>query len=130
MADLSPSSRRGWPARLVEIADLIGDAAALRLVAAFGGLRIYIPAQPKPDQALWQAVGESAAHLLAERYGSAEVEIPSGAALRSKKIAILAARCSGRQIARDIGATERYVRKVRNAGKLADERQADLFRSK
>src|SRR5579883_2549479 len=74
MADPSPSSRRGWPARLVEIADLIGDAAALRLVAAFGGLRIYIPAQPKPDQALWQAVGESAAHLLAERYGSAEVE--------------------------------------------------------
>jgi len=136
MSDAAPptSSRRGWPQRLIEIADAIGDAAALRLVASFGGQRVYIAKHAAAGQLVADAIGVAEADALARRFGGEELEVPRAAALRSRKAAILDTAGSSNVVARQLGVTERYVRMTRNAGgagpdasRPADDRQGSLF---
>jgi hypothetical protein len=103
------------------IARLIGAGAASRLVAEFGGGRLYIPEKPSPGDRLTEAIGYVAAMRLASVFGGERVSLPldSGRAL-SVRIAELRARgVSIARIARRAGCSERYVYKV--LARLRDE---------
>ncbi|HXM70939.1 MAG TPA: hypothetical protein VN970_07380 [Thermoanaerobaculia bacterium] len=117
----------GWPASLVRIAELVGDAAALKLVASFGGTRIYVQKRPAPGSPLAHAIGMEAAKLLAKGVGSGEIVLPTAYALKSKKRAILQASGTNDSVARDTGSTRRYVQIVRNGRGRHDKRQGRLL---
>ena len=115
-------------AQLQEIADVIGDRAALRLAELYGGQeRCYVPHKPQPESPWARAIGWEAFRRLCEIYGGERIDIPRNAAAQSVKSRILRLKGAGlahRDIARELGCTERYVRMIVNAG---DDRQTDLF---
>lgn len=117
---------RGWPASLVEIAEVIGPAAALRLVDAYGGTVCYVPMAVAPEHRLAQAIGIQAAELLAARYSGEKIEVPVLHSARTRKSLIARAEGGVSEVARALGVTRRWVRMVRNAGR-GDERQIDMF---
>jgi len=117
---------RALPHALEEIADIIGEAAALRLAQARGGTRVYIPHDPTPGCVLAQIVGLDAAHKLARLYAGDRPEIPQAARLKNKRARILREDGSQAAIARRVKCSERYVRMVKSHV-APDDRQADLF---
>jgi len=119
-------TRSGWPATLTVIAEIAGDTAALKMMAAFGGVRVYVPMQPTERSPLTCAIGIDAARALAKKFGGEELQIPNGTSLRSKKQAILRAAGNNTQIARATGSTRQWVREVRKAGAATEE--LPLFR--
>lgn len=123
------SLMRGWPAVLVEIADATSTATALKLVDAFGGTSLYVPKEINHDHRLALIVGSEAATVLAEYYGGDRLEVPGLASARHRKSLIVETEGSAREVARQLGVTERYVRMVRNAGSDVDPRQIDWVAS-
>jgi hypothetical protein len=120
------SIRRGWPAAITEIADIIGDAAVLHLVEAYGGTSVYVPEAPDPSHRLVQAIGIEAAAKLAKIYGRDTIEVPTLRIARTRKALIAAASGKTREVALEFGVTSRWVRMVRNVPG-ADARQGSLF---
>ena len=126
------------PGPLGELARRGHGGAALILVRERGGLKMYVPARPQPSSPVVAMIGAKAAGVLADICGSAHIDVPSRGCLEeSLKAAVLRAAGSTRDIAQATGATERYVRMVRNSGqpqgwrqprraKPKDERQIDL----
>ncbi|HYB91409.1 MAG TPA: hypothetical protein VEC38_10220 [Candidatus Binataceae bacterium] len=107
---------------LGELAILVGEGAAEKLVRKFGGRRVYIPRAPVEGEVLVRLVGITAALKLARIFGGERVMLPADPDRRLRRDRIVALR--GRQlsvaeIARTMRVTERYVYKV-----LADARQA------
>ena len=117
---------RGWPASLVDIAEVIGPAAALRLVDAYGGTVCYVPLQLGPAHRLSQSIGVDAAERLAARYGGEKIEVPVLNVARTRKALIARTPGGVSEVARALGVTRRWVRMVRNTGR-ADHRQIDMF---
>jgi hypothetical protein len=71
--------RLALPPILNEIADLVGQGAALRIAEARGGTKIYIPKETvEEDHWLAVAIGFDLAVILAENMGGMEYEIPLG----------------------------------------------------
>lgn len=103
------------------IARLTGAGAAARLVAEFGGGRLYIPEKPSPGDSITQAIGYVAAMRLASVFGGERVWLPSdaGRALSLRIAALRAQGLSVARIARRVGCSERYVYKV--LARLRDE---------
>lgn len=66
----------GLPAILNEIADLVGEVAALQIAALKGGQRIYIPTRAAETHWLAQAIGGEKAKKLCDHYAGAQVDIP------------------------------------------------------
>lgn len=120
------SVMRGWPASLVEIAEVIGEAAALRLVDAYGGTVCYVPMAIAPEHRLAQAIGPVAAGRLVARYGGEKIEVPVLHVARTRKAMIAQAEGGVAEVARRLGVTRRWVRAVRNSGR-GDPRQIDMF---
>lgn len=119
---------RTWPQGLADIARVVGPRNAVALAEAVGGVETYIPKYPGADHPLTLILGAEAAKALAEVYGGLELVIPRGVFRNLKKAAIMDATGSRRQVALALGVTERYVRKVANATKPADDgKQPDLF---
>jgi hypothetical protein len=112
-----------------KLADLIGHAATLKLITDHGGTKVYIEKSPTPKTVIARSIGVRAARALARVHGGDYLELPNGAMLRSKKLTILRHHASQRLTARAAGATERYVRMVRNGGAAGDIRQGSLFPS-
>jgi hypothetical protein len=127
----TPTSRRGWPLALVRVADVIGDAAALKLMAACGGDKLYVPVRPIPTHDITRAIGPDAAALLSAAFGGQQIEIPNGRHLHSAKSRIAEAIASGdagsHDLARATGATARHVRRVKALLGRRDPRQGELF---
>lgn len=109
---------RGRSSMLDEIIGLIGHEAAARLVAAFGGTRIYVPQFPEPDDTLSDSIGHHAALMLARIYGGDRIEVPNPTPRRIRIIALRADGLSVDAIARSLGCTRRRVFQV-----LAEARQ-------
>lgn len=109
--------RRGWTGELVEIAEVIGDGAALKLIDAFGGVRLTIPKRLPADRPhrIEAAIGRTAAQLLVERFGGDRIDLPTLRALRSVKAAIAASTAGTVETALRFRVTDRYVRKVRSS---------------
>jgi len=118
---------RGWPASLVEIAEVIGVAATLRLVDAYGGSVCYVPTRLDDSHRLVQAIGPLAAQRLVARYTGEKLEIAGLYVARTRKALIANAEGSVAEVARKLGVTRRWVRMVRNAGRSGDPRQIEMF---
>ncbi len=106
---------------LKEIVSVIGTERAARLVAAFGGMRLYIPHYPEPEDALSELIGNAAACALAQLYGGDRIDVPNP---NPRRIQILELRASGISIdgiARSVHVTRRRVFQV-----LADARRKRL----
>lgn len=101
--------------------------AALTLAREWGGTRRRIPKRPAPGMALVDLIGLEPARLLAGLHGDEEVDIPMGVVTGAKKSAILRQSGTAREVALAVGTTERHVRRVRNAGRTADDDQGSLF---
>jgi hypothetical protein len=116
------------PGVLAEIADLVGEAAAIAIAARAGGTRVYIPAKINSTHWLAQAVGLSVAvrlcdHFRVDHRRGQYLEIPLHVGGTYKQyIRTIAERvhkldagdeASERKIARQVGITERSVRRHR-----------------
>ena len=129
-------SRRGWPPILCEIADHIGDAAALALVVNFGGVELSIPRTMPAQHRIADVIGLDAALRCAAVFGGEKLAIPTARSLRSAKMAIIDAVTAGgpaagtTALAYRLGVTARHIRGVKaDLGRPDDEDpdQGSLF---
>jgi Mor family transcriptional regulator len=105
---------------LDEIRQLIGLKAAVALVQAFGGRRIYVPMQIARGDLLAREIGVGLAKKLSRVFGGDRIDVPTDLdfARRRARIALMRRRgMTHAAIARTLHCTERYVYKV-----LAKER--------
>lgn len=122
---------------LQAIARVIGEPAAIRLSAYFGGRQLYVPHRPRPDSELVQVLGEDLAELLAKRYGGLYHDVPLGCGRRARLIQMRREGHTISAIAQEVGCTTRYVYQVlasyrADGGSMAppdslDHLQGDLF---
>ncbi len=137
--DRSLSARLTGP--LSELARRGHGGAALILVREWGGTKRSIPARLRDNSPLVALIGIPATVALIDicRGVSRHLDIPSRSCLEDNlKAVVLRATGTTREIAIATGATERYVRMVRNVGgdaepwrrprkaKPSDDRQTDL----
>jgi Homeodomain-like domain len=97
---------------LEEIVEVIGEGATARLIARFGGTRLYVPHTPSAHDELARAVGETAAIKLARVFGGERVEIPKPPPRRVQIVELRAAGRSIEEIARILNCTRRRVFQV------------------
>ncbi len=102
--------RRG--AMLDELVRTIGADGAGRLIAAFGGARLYIPHSPEPGDALSEAVGHATALALASVFGGDRIDVPNPPPRRVRILQMRAAGASVDSIALALGCTRRRVFQV------------------
>lgn len=113
-----------------QLLELLGPAAFLQLVEAFGGLRIYVPDR-KRDETIDAAIGIEASAKLHGMWGGSLVRVPLAQGFRAR--AYRAAGIDNRTIARRLCMTETGLEKLfRRAGhprrgRRPDTRQSDLF---
>lgn len=139
----SPARAARLPGVLAEIAALAGEAAALKLAARYGGIRVYIPARVHEDHWLvacvgWEAAQKIAAHFSADGRGT-HVVLPLGPCASYGQFRRTIAeridkldreRRTAREIARMVGVTQRAVHRNRakRRGKgSGGGRQGSLF---
>lgn len=106
-----------WPAWSKEATKLIGCEMVAKIMAHFGGTRIYIPYQAKGKSALLKLIGVEAVMALIPVYGGQTVEVPKGeiSAITLRNRMIGEDRKAGltcTEIARKYRLTERSVRNV------------------
>ncbi|WP_319778423.1 RNA helicase [Maridesulfovibrio sp.] len=109
-------SKSTWPPMLKELADTIGDEPALILAEEFGGVSEYIPLRAKPNHKFTKQIGMERMATLCETYGGIWMTIPRGVNLDPLKPQIkkMLSEMSGKEVARRLKCSERYVRKVGN----------------
>jgi hypothetical protein len=98
-----------------QIGRSIGDDAAEKLIADFGGRRLYIPIAPAPGDLVSRSIGLVAALQMARMFGGDRLLIPSSADRARRRARILAMRAdhvSISRIAHELRCTERHVYKV------------------
>lgn len=118
------------------LSEIIGDKAAITLLDKKGGGRIYIPAHLSDDHYLIALIGRKAAVALVDHIsinGSGdEIELPMGSTGREKlyrreRDRLLKAGISNSKIARQLGVTDRTVRRARQRDRVVDTKQGRLF---
>lgn len=125
IADLPPSA--------AEIVSAVGIEAALRLVDAWGGLRLYVPHYMTEDHSLVNLLGGDSADRLAAHFGGERIQVPRCLqALRAMRNArIRRARHDGAtpaELALTHGLTERQIYAILAADtESADDRQQSLL---
>jgi len=98
-----------------QIGDSIGGDAADKLIADFGGRRLYIPRAPARGDLITRSIGLLAALTMARVFGGDRILIPatcSHARRRARIVTLRAEHVSISRIARELRCTERYVYKV------------------
>lgn len=126
------------PAVLQEIADVAGEAAALKIVAQVGGTRAGFPKSIRDDNWLVLCVGRDAAAKIIERFGGDTCDIPlldngcysklrRNVATQIHKLHLEGA--SSKRIAREVGVTQRTIFRHRRShrGGNPDDSQGSLF---
>ena len=98
-----------------QIGDSIGGDAADKLIADFGGRRLYIPRAPARGDLITRSIGLLAALTMARVFGGDRILIPatcSHARRRARIVMLREEHVSISRIARELRCTERYVYKV------------------
>jgi Mor family transcriptional regulator len=126
--------------QLEQLVDLVGVAAALRLVEKRGGTHFYVPhpTRVKPHALLAQEIGLEAARALAAAYPSQHVMAPRGEAYlrRQRDLGVLndCKDMSVTAVARKYELTERHVYRIMERGLEGlpevpgvNDAQGDLF---
>ncbi|WP_146010355.1 hypothetical protein [Acidimangrovimonas sediminis] len=116
------------------MADALGVKLVLELMQAFGGRELWIPKSAGPDHELAKVLGEEPANALCKFIGNTAIYIPHGKAGQVlRNVHELEARGLKKgQIARELGISQRHVRRLANGdaghgGRHRDPRQDDLF---
>ena len=94
----------------------LGLEAAEKLVAAYGGVRIYVPVRTAAEGAFATLIGHAAAEALSRHYGGERLDVPLvKRAPRVLRGEICRLRRDGMHvtaIARALGCTRRYVLRI------------------
>lgn len=134
--DVEPCS--AWTESMLEMAEWIGATATLRLIAAFGGIELYVPVEITDDHPIAEAIGIDAARRLVAIYGRERLDLPAGnpaiaTARRQHVLAqVTAGTLSKQKAARMLGTSTRYVRQLLAAPRIVRQlglprpRQAQL----
>lgn len=116
------------------VADVLGEAAALRLAAAVGGQRRYVPADPAGARLAGEVgalgpVGEDVVAVLAAHYPGESVYIPRGPADRSTAAEeVRRSNLSANQLAARLRVSVRTVHRLRSGVRgVRDPRQGELL---
>jgi hypothetical protein len=99
-------------ALLEELIAVLGQDAAARLVAVYGGTRLYVPQSPSADDAVSNAIGHTAALALGRIYGGDRVDVPNPTPRRTRIVQMRAEGIGVDAIARALGCTRRRVFQV------------------
>jgi len=59
------------------LVEVVGCKSAERMIAEFGGARIWVPVQSTPEAKLTQVLGESAASALCAHFGGDYLQVPN-----------------------------------------------------
>jgi Mor family transcriptional regulator len=107
------------PGCIVEMIDVIGLEAALKLVKTHGGTHVWVPAQARGDHWLAEMIGLESLKKLCAYYGYTQIHIPRCVALlraiKDKSISDgFAAGMTNKDLARAHGTTERTIRRIRS----------------
>lgn len=62
---------------LDDVAATVGYTAACVLCAWYGGRKLYVPGEARPDHPLVSLIGASALRALVQEFGGADLKIPS-----------------------------------------------------
>ena len=130
------------PASLTEIIDAIGIGATLKLVEAFGGIRVYVPSEDtlrssehlaRDGHPLARAIGVEAACKLARLRSGEFLDLPRATAymraMRDAAIRDGLENASAAALAIQYHTTRRNIFRIKAAGgDAADDAQPDLFR--
>jgi Mor family transcriptional regulator len=120
------------PKVLQDFVRLIGLHATMLLVERFGGLRIYIPLNPKPDHHFAQLIGMDNLLKLSQVYGREDhFELPKAErallALRNAKMKAEYGPKSVRELAAEHHLTERQVTRIVGSLDAKNDDQNELF---
>jgi hypothetical protein len=107
-----------------KLAELLGEAAALRLVEARGGTRVYV-ADPDPETELARIVGLDAAAAMHDRYGRGWFKVP--VARRWRVLCYLAQGMNRTQTALKASCSENTVDDIVGRYGRPRNNQLDLF---
>lgn len=119
-----------------ELVGVVGETAALRLLSAHGGTRIYVPGALSDGHWLIATMGEAAALALVGYLttggGGAAIDLPRGptghqAKQRARLAAAVEAGESANEVARRLGINRRTVFRAKARKKGADPRQMKLL---
>jgi DNA-binding NarL/FixJ family response regulator len=108
-----------------DIAELIGDEAVQRLMAAFAGRSIYVPRTAGDSHPITAAIGTAAAAIFCEHYHRTEVEFAAAMCRRQRILDLKALGRSNGAIATELLVSERHVRDV--LAEARDTRQLSLL---
>lgn len=114
---LSRARAANYPGVFQEVVQLIGEEAAAKLVAQYGGVRLYIPGKLSPKHPLRELLGQEIAQQLCGEFAGLAVEIPRGhmSQIARRNRLIMADRAAGmsqRERALKYHVTERTIRKI------------------
>lgn len=124
----SPSPVNTLPASLVDVAETLGLAVALKLIQHFGGQDVKWPVDPRPDHAAIKILGEKDGRAVCEYLSGAQIYIPHARPARSAKADVARLEAHGHDraaIARMLGISMRHVRRMANRPE-DDDRQSTL----
>lgn len=111
---------------LATIASAVGQDAAFKLAANFGGTRLYVPRQIGEHHPICVALGREDADRLAAYCGGSPLAIPKQAARRERVRQLLTGRSlTIAQIAVETAYSERHVYRMQREAE--DDRQPGLF---
>lgn len=118
-----------------EIAGVIGEEAALRLIKELGGIVLYVPQRMGGDHPVAVAIGPRRAKEFAEHFAGCHLDLPKDP-FRARSIAarhaqVLALHKQGdmtlKQIALATDFTERHVYRILASRMSKNDNQPDLF---
>lgn len=72
------TSPEALPAAVRELARVLGDADAMRLIGSMPGARISVPKRPKDDHPLRMALSPAGFDKLIAEYGGGVLDVPKG----------------------------------------------------
>ncbi|GEM_PF-1460591 len=108
----SPQDRRSKKTLLQTLIDLLGRSCVEKLIAQFGGARIWVPVRSTPEGKLAQVLGAEAASVLCSRFGGDYLQVPN--TLVDDNVCLRIAElhrqgCKINDIARAVGRSRRTV---------------------
>jgi len=129
MTKITKDIEDALPSSLIDLAETLGLAVALKLIQAFGGQELKFPRFPGPDHHVIKALGETDGRAVCEYLGGAMIYVPHGRASANRRaVPELAGKGHSRgQIARLLGISQRHVRRIANETPRQDPDQPDLF---